>query len=77
MHDPVSLNPLWWPAFVKDKGLLHTEALGPAGRNDWLVDTCCLPVCRTCCPVRSSPIRILSIPWAEEEPFTFTKESLA
>jgi len=77
MHDPVSLDPLWWPAFVKNKGLLHTKALGPTDRNDWLVDTCCLPVSRTCCPVRPITIRIFSIPWAEEEPFTFTKEGLA
>jgi len=77
MHDPVSLDSLGRPAFAEHEGLLHTQAVGPASREDGLVCTCRLPVSRSRRPIGSWSVRIFPIPRAEEEPFTFPKECFA
>lgn len=71
MHNPIRLDPLRWPSFVKHERLLHPHILGPT--VDCLVCACGFPITRHGCSVWPNPIWVLSVSWAKEIPFIFSK----
>ena len=73
MHDPISLQTLWWPPLVEHQGLLQADVLIPC--VDRLVGPRRLPVPRSGCPVRPDSVRVLPVSRAEEVPFLVPEQS--
>lgn len=75
MHNPISLHSFRRFPSVEDQSLLDTNLVVP-GSQYRLIGPSSLPVARSGGPVWSGPVRVLTVPWAEEVPFLFSKHRL-
>jgi len=68
MHDPISLQTLWWPPLVEHQGLLQSDVLIPC--MDRLVGPRRLPVPGGGRPVGPDSVGVLPVPRGEEVPLS-------
>jgi len=67
VHNPISPLPFGCTASIEHQSLLHSNQNHP--RLNFTILPSCLPIPMIRCSVQPMPIWILSVLWAEEEPF--------